>query len=325
MTNLQNDLTRPIEIWVDAVDSTDILGAPEDFLVGYGAVCRAIARLLETGDAAYAPSLFTALAACEFVMAEHPSWTKKVGLPPLQPLSGDWLELLDDGSAELRLAASLSSLHPAGLASDGERIRPLRTHLEPIDYRDEAASVRWDFKATDEVVWDKEPDVDGLNAIFARRLKLWDGLPADFGRGAITARLADIDAFLRGETDEAKLSRLCFSLSLVDTWRLSDDPFEDEADETDVDPAYALLRLTYAGRPLGPEVPLNRDIHLLADRGDLDTAREFAGAHLRKHGYTIGRDDFTNELDARRVAAALLFPLSLEDRTRLAQSVDLSA
>lgn len=325
MTSLQTDLTRPVETWVDAVDSTDILGAPEDFLVGYGAVCRSIARLLESDDVGWAPSLFTALAACEFVMAEHPTWTQKAGLPPIQPLSPGWLRLLDDGSAEFRLAASLSSLTPIGLATDNERIRPFRTHLEPVDYRADAALLTWDFKARDEVVWDKEPDVDGLNAIFARRIKLWDGAPADFGHAAISARLGDVAAFLRGETDEAKLSRLCFSLSLLDAWQHNDDLLDDTAKaETAIDPAFALLRICYAGRPLGPEVPLNRDIHLLASRGDLDTAVEFAGAHLRKHGHTVGRDDFATDLDARRLAAALLFPLATDTHSLLANAVELS-
>lgn len=325
MTTLDTDLTRPIEIWIDAVDSADILGAPEDFLVGYGAVCRSISRLLETGNLVHAPRLFTALAACEFVMAEHPRWIEEIGLPPLAPLSAAWLRLLDDGSAEFRLAASLSSLRPIGLASKDARLRPLRTHLEPVDYNTDTASIAWDFKAAKEVVWDKETDVDGLNAIFARRLKLWDGAPSDFGLGAITARLEDIAAFLRGEAEEAKLARLCFSLSLVDSWRLSDDLFGAPLQAApSLEPAYALLRLCYAGSALGPEIPLNRDIHLLANRGDLATALEFAGAHLRKYGHTVGHDDFSTHLDSRRLAAALLFPISLESRKVLAEAVDLS-
>lgn len=327
---MRRDLTAPVETWVDAVDSTDILNAPEDFLVGYGAVGRSIAVLLETGDPAYAPSLATALAACEFVMAEHPTWTKKAGLPPIQPLPTDWLALLDDGSPEFRLAASLSALRPIGYTGEQARVRPLRTHLEPITYRYEPdgnqTSVDWDFKASKEVLWDKESDVDGLNAIFARRLKLWEQPPADFGRSPIEASLADITAFLEGRTDEAKLSRLCFELSLVDLWTLTDNPWpEATADAAEIDPTYALAKLCYTGRPLGPELPLNRDIHLLTNRGDIDTAVEFAGAHMRKHGYAVGRAEISTDLDSRRIAAALLFPISDATREGLAHSISLSS
>ncbi len=311
MTAARDDLVTPIIAWIDAVDATDILNAPEDFLASYGAVCRSIARLLETGDAAHAPSLLTALAACEFVLAEAPSFTGKAGLPPLQPLPAAWLGLVDDGSAEFRLAAALNALRPAGLDADsGEpaRIRPFRSHLEPIDYHfrpDEVGlgttSVAWDFTAHGEVAWDRESDVDGLNAIFTRRLKLFADDPGGFLADPIRARAADINAFLEGQTDEALLSRYAFELALIDLWRLDHDPFGGADDEAAADPAWALARRCYTGA-----VPLNRDIHLLAARGDLDTALQFARAHLRKHGQEVPDAEVASDVDARRLAAALL-------------------
>jgi CRISPR-associated protein Csx17 len=327
MTDSKADLIAPVVSWVEAVDDAGILKAPQDFLMAYGAVHRSIARLLETGKPDHAPSLLTALAACEFIMAECSDFIDEFGLPSIQPLPADWLSLVDDGSAEFRLAASLSALRPVGLGGDDVRVRPFRTHLEPVAYRFdpkrdglEATSVSWDFKARKEVIWDKERAVDGLNAIFASRLKMWDGPDAEFDQSAVNARLSDIDRFLRGETDEPKLSRLCFELSLIDAWRLSRDPFaaDDSADvDVDVDPAFALAKLCYSG----PDTSLNRDIHLLANRGDLDTALEFGGAHLRKHGTDAKRDEIDSDLDARRLAAALLFPIGDAQRDALAQAV----
>lgn len=311
-------LVRPITEWVDAVDATDITRAPEDFLVGYGAVVRSIGRLLETGDAGHAPALLTALAACEFVLAENPRFTEKAGLPPLQPLDARWLALVDDGSAEFRLAASLNALAPVGCAEDAadtHRVRPVRAHLEPIAYRfDPAASdlqathVDWDFGAKGEVVWDKEPDVDGLNAIFARRLRLWDAGPEGFVDSRIPARGADVDAFLRGQTDEAALSRFAFELSLIDLWRLDHDPLAAggaaDAGRASIDPAWQLMRRCYSG-----DVPLNRDIHLLASRGDVQTALEFAAAHLRKHGRQAPDQPPETDIAGPRLAAAMIFDL----------------
>jgi CRISPR-associated protein Csx17 len=346
MTEPNHALIAPIEKWIKAVDGADILKAPQDFLVGYGAVHRSLGKLLETADPQRAPNLLTALAACEFIMAEHPDFTHEAGLPPIQPLSADWLAVVDDGSPEFRLAASLSALRPLGLsASDddatNERIRPLRSHLEPIDYQVEPSSLGWNFKASKDVVWDREKDVDGLNAIFSRRLESWDGSSSEFAHGAISARLSDIGAFMRGETDEAKLSRLCFELSLVEAWRLDRDPLatnaaaEIGAAEIGVDPAYALAKLCYSkpcySKPCyskpsysGGDIPLNRDIHLLANRGDLDTALEFGSAHLRKHasGIDPNHDAISSDLDARRIAAALLFPLADSQLDILAATLD---
>jgi CRISPR-associated protein Csx17 len=331
MTDLTDELVGPIDAWMAQVDAADILDAPQDFLMAYGAVIRSVERLLAAEEPGDALSLLTALSACEFVMAEEPGWTQKVGLSPLQPLAPEWLLLLDDGSPEFRLAAAIGALRPLGASSaDASRVRPFRCHLEPIAYRWEgdSTSVEWDWRATDDVVWDKEQDVDGLNAIASRRIKRWDGPATDFARGPIPARLADVDAFLRGRTEEAKLSRLCFSLSLIEAWRLSEDPFEDKSVEVEqLDPAFALARLAYAGRPLGPEggpqIPLNRDIHLLADRGDADSTVEFARAHLRKFGYDAERDVEATDVDIRRLAAALCVPVSADALQALADHVGL--
>ncbi|MFW6058519.1 MAG: hypothetical protein ACOC9W_06655 [Persicimonas sp.] len=329
MTDLSEELIAPIVTWADAVDQIDIVSAPDDFLASYGAAYRSIAKLMETGDRGHARSLLTALATCKFVMAEHPAWTEKVGLPPLQPLAPEWLVVVDDGSAEFRLAAALTSLRPIGFEDqDSTLIGPFRAHLEMIDYRWErevaeagATTVSWNFDRSANVDWDKEKDVDGLNTIFTRRLKRWTASPRDFVEGAVHAPLADIAAFLEAQTDEAKLSRLCFTLSLVESWRAGEDPLgaaEEEAG-TDIDAAFAVARLCYAGLATedGDALPLNRDIHLLAARGDLESTVEFARAHLRKHGLELSPDEPQSELDPRRLAAALLLPLSSDALARL--------
>lgn len=331
MTDLRGELFGPIEAWMAQVDAVDILDAPQDFLMGYGAVIRSVDRLNASQEPGDARSLLTALSACEFVMAEDPAWTQQVGLEPLQPLAPEWLILLDDGSPEFRLAAAIDALQPIGAATaDEARVRPLRCRLEPIAYRweGESTSTEWHWRAADEVVWDKEQDVDGLNAIASRRIKQWDATPAEFARSPITAGLADIDAFLCDRTDEAKLSRLCFSLSLIEGWRLSEDPFEAaSATPVELDPVYALARLAYAGRPLGadggPQLPLNRDVHLLAERGDAESTVEFARAHLRKYGYETELDVEPGDIDIRRIAAALLIPVPPPSLQTLAERVGL--
>lgn len=328
MTDLSEELIAPIVTWADAVDEIDIVSAPDDFLASYGAAYRSIDKLLETGDRAHARSLLTALATCEFVMAEHPDWTEEAGLPPLQPLAPEWLVVVDDGSAEFRLAAALTALRPIGFEDeDSTLIGPFRAHLEMIDYRWEregaeagATTVSWNFDRSAGVDWDKEKDVDGLNAIFTRRLKRWTASAGDFVRGAVSAPPADVTAFLEAQTDEAKLSRLCFTLSLIESWRAGEDPLdaarEASTDETiqEFDPAFAVARLCYAGLTTedGEQLPLNRDIHLLAARGDLESTVEFARAHLRKHGFELAPDEPQSDVDARRIAAGLLFPLSTE-------------
>ena len=255
---------------------------------------------------------------------------------PHQPLPPAWLKLLDDGSPEFRLAAAANGLRPIGYdATDSPVVQPFRAHLEPIEYRwDQTAStsantsVSWKPNATGQVLWDKEPDVDGLSAIVAERLKKWQSAPQRILRGSIAAPLGYVESFVADDTDEAKLSRLCFSLSVLDVWRLSEDPLGRPPElRAAPDPVLALMYLSFSGRPLGEQgltLPLNRDIFLLAKRGDVESTVEFARAHLRKHGYRVGRDTFETNLGVERMAPVTSFPLAESDRTMLARRIRLT-
>ena len=328
-------LVKPIEAWLRQFDELELRAAPEDFLVGLGSIRRAFVDFYEEGAAAAPLQLLTTLAACEFTLAEEGQWVRERDIEPLQPLSPHWLPLVASRTPEMRLAIALNSLHP--VETDGD-IVTLRSHMESIrtEYVEAFANdstfddeigysrrtkVSWRTSYSDDRVWDKQDDVDGLMEVIRRRLHS-DFAPFEHvGRGQIPATLSDIRDFIDGSTHEDAFSRLAFVLSMIDM-AVVEVAFEiDESDSAAIDPDFALLKLALS-RPGSPEdatpLPVNRDIHLLALRGDRESTRSFARSHLRKHGFEVRDDLPESDADFARIVAACAFPISETSRARIA-------
>lgn len=274
----------------------------------------AIVDLCRRGGPDRVQAVLVALGGCERAMARSIRWSSdpKNNLSPVPPLSPRWLEQADDGSAELRLAAALASV----VASDRGQHLPLRRHLEAVSTRQlpERLLVEWATKNDRDVVFTDGELVASLNAILARRLILckgWSGGEGYADQAVQSAQLADVDAFIEGRTDDARISELLWAAILIDWARCSQPVFASRQDGSAPSALYGLLKLCFS-RASGSDhqIPVVPRIHRLAARGDGGEATRAASRRLLASGYTPAVDLVHQTGDpARRAAASILFPI----------------
>ena len=254
--------------------------------------------------------VFIALGQCQATAVRSLKWAKE-NYPPLQGLRKTWLQ---HGwqRTEFRLAASLASIN----GKFGKEWLTLRCHLEAVDSKPFGYS--WADNPTNHVQWSAAPLPAVLNDILARRLILTEDTEK---RSEVWASLADIKAFIEGETDDALLSDLLWSMSLIN-WR-EKGSLPPQQHERVVPPTfYALLKLCFPpvqqSQPVDiRQVPAVPAIHRHAANGNGTEAAAKALRRLRASGYRPLLRQLPVQGDhARRTAAALLFPIShhtLED------------
>lgn len=260
--------------------------------------------------------VFIALGQCQATAARSLKWAKESFLQPLSGLRKDWLkDNWNDGKhgTDFRLAASLASVN----GKFGKDWLPLRCHLEQVDSfvgkGSGSLAYRWGDVTTNNVQWSQASLPTVLNDVFARRLILNETPPRT--RSEVWASLADIKAFVEGKTDDALLSDLLWSMSLIN-WR--DDAKLPERDHERVVPPtfYSLLKGCFPPvlekLPEGIlKVPVVPAIHKQAAQGNGNQAAELAVRRLRGSGYhPLLRQMSVQGEHARRSASALLFPIS---------------
>lgn len=260
-----------------------------------------------------------ALGQCQAAAAHSYTWASKpeTYLPPLQGLSKAWLTpslwAHPRTGAEFRLAASLASIN----GRFSRHWLPFRSHLEPVEITYQKTRdiihTRWAGTPGNDIQWSQAPLPTVLSHIFARRLLKAPDPGKHFGH---PASLADIKAFIEGQTDDTLLAGLLWSLSLIN-WRENTPlPSATPQRQPAAPTFYALLKLCYPPprEPLPdgilavPSVPA---LHRLAATGQGTPAAEQALRRLRASGYRplIKTLPIQGET-ARRTAAALLFPIT---------------
>lgn len=272
---------------------------------------EAIMGVCRHDTAAHWQEVLAALGAAEAAMVRAPKTTAGANLAPLPPLSPGWLRACDDDSPEFRLAVSLASVKDEALGA-------LRANMVPLEPK--APWPKFDTVKMDQpaVVWGEADLCTNLIAVLerrcldARRLGL-SGLPL---AGSRSARLDDVSAFIYDELNEAKLEALLWGLNAV---RIpSHDFFGDRRPRLPA--AYGLLKLVHLPHPLqiSPEavpvaIPQEPEIVRLAAAGRMAEATRLAAQRLRGSGLkpAVGGLHETPQT-ARRLAAALLFPVSEE-------------
>ena len=278
-----------------------------------------ILDLCKQNSAARLQTVLIALGRAEQAVGRSLRWTKETAfLRPLQGLSLRWLLEADTGSREFRLAAALASL----TGNFGEDWLALRCHLEPVE-TPRRGQFAWAENASNDVQWSNAPLPDVLNAIFARRLMRAEqagtvGLP-EIAR--CYASVADIAAFIEGETDDALLADLLWGFSLLD-WSVDMEPTPGPT--ACAPPAlYALLKLCFLPqRPNEETIPVVPAIHHRAAAGDGITASQLAARRLRASGFPPALREIPLRGEVvQRTAAAMLFPLAPRDSTTLRQAV----
>ncbi|MBI3796506.1 MAG: type I-U CRISPR-associated protein Csx17, partial [Deltaproteobacteria bacterium] len=321
------DLLQEVHRWKDNLRlacSRD--AAPPRFSAALRRIDSAIFDFCRYGGNLRMAEILCALGNAERELAVGGRFREEYRLNPVPPFSSAWISACDDGSAEFRLALALASI---GGDHNGQ-VGDLRTNLEPVERK----GFRWIWTEKNRaVVWSSADLCRNLTAILARRLidasrAGLDQLPLA-GRFAVS--LNDVSRFLAQETDDHRLEELLWGLLLIgDTknWR-------DQMEQLTKPPqrplllpsAYSLLKLLFLPRklswPTGTEGVIVKSEPEILGRlraGDVNGACQIAARRLRASGFipmpgpmSGGRRreiKFDPHVDATRLAAALLFPVS---------------
>lgn len=249
-------------------------------------------------------------------------------LRPLPRLSERWVIAADDGTPAFRIAKAL-----AGLGGVGDQPLPLRAQLFPVQRRFDQWLTPDDGEKNRICDGIQGQLIDALPKFLQRRLWLAERLampdkPLDSAAGAT---LADIVAFLRDDSMDARISNLLPALALCDIPQDIDRSAGDGA----VPAAFALMRLALTsertlrslevlteGKCL--PVPIGMLAQLTAGNHD-NRAVTSAWRRLRASGlsplFTFGALPTLVGVSPKRAAAALLIPLRFGATAALARAV----
>jgi CRISPR-associated protein Csx17 len=266
--------------------------------------------------------LVCALGEAEEGMVRRPKATAASHLLPLPRLSPSWLDTIDDGATETRLAVAISSGR-APRRPGAKDLGPIRANCAPL------APSLTAFRATSEslardpdVVWTGRDLILDLGACVLRRAirakeSGYRAFPLD---GARPAMLDDVAAFLEGLVDEALVAQLARGLMSVDftehsgrgtaarfgplpgvlacyaVFRTVFSPWETEGARAAPDPT--ALRLLLGGR--------------VNDALRVATSRMIAMGLRPKIRVAAG-----DAMTAQRLAAALAIPITKQDHRAL--------
>ncbi len=259
---------------------------------------------------------------------------------PLQRLSSKWLQVTFDQSMDYLIALSL-----AGIYDHSQKIQPIRSNIEPV-----TLNGRWSWQeAGPHVVWKNSSLSENMAAVLVRRMMDGakagcDGLPLEAKR---FVTLDAITHFIRGNIDDDRIEELLWGLILIDHRQVKFDLKNYKPIEI-IPREYALLKLLFLPNKLtfkiengykkwfsassdeeGLTIRSEPRILPLLRTGRTSEACQIAYQRLRSSGFnplpgpkTSGKsrekewepDPF---VDPRRLAAALLLPISDKDINQL--------
>lgn len=243
-------------------------------------------------------------------------------------LSSRWIEAANDNSIEFRLAVSLAGIH------DPTRvIGPMGCHVLPLKF--DKYSSAWETRPTLDCTWSSGPLATNLAMVLKRRLidAVRHNSPQLPLVATNTASLSDVLAFLDGTTDDARLDRLLHGMLAIrqERYQLPHQP----SDYSAAPFALALIRPLFAPSAISlhghvlPSAPQQDTLAALMGH-HLPRALEMASRRIRNSGLTplgssrTGRHAPLSDasgVDAVRLAASCLFPLSVQDLVGLLRRV----
>lgn len=306
------------------------------------AMFRFANRSEQGNDGRYLLDVLVALGNAERTLSRGLRFAEDKYLRPLQGLSSQWIEQANDGSPEFRLAAAV-----AGIRGQRGGVGPFRAFQEEVEVTN---FVTWSPGSTS-AVWSNCSLEANLAAVFRRRQL--ESFRVGQDRVPLLppprpGRLADVVAFLRGETDDDKLASLLWALPALNwsdvefnlpetnsytevalpfefgVMRLLVEPlrlvasgakwtFGETGDATQPDPR--VFDLLAIGRHNSVSASLDRATRRLKSGG-----RPIIGHRNRQQaGKPIG--GLLSSIAPERLLAAMLFPLANRDLERIANHV----
>ncbi len=332
----QVNLLSEIDGWLDSfrrAASSDL--APSRAQRALRRLESAILDLCQQKGPTRLQAVLMALGEAEAVLALSAKWRAEAYQRPVPLLSSKWLTDCDDGTSEFRLAASL-----AGMCSP--TVGDFRQHMEPVEVKGRltegrARWVEWteDSSAACNIVWNSGDLEDNLIGVLQRRVvqavrhgeRADDGTLVFPGESTLSASLGDVGGFLRGETDNERISALTRGLALLDWGRVRQEQVVAQLQRGSNDPlpdaTFSILKLCHTPRPIrGVHVRLEPTIARLIAGGRAADATKHASRRLIGSGLPSAiRVAACGAESARRIAAALVFPLAWEDVNKLADTV----
>jgi CRISPR-associated protein Csx17 len=272
---------------------------------------RTIMEYCQIGDAPRMGNVLIALGAAEAILAQSPQFRKKHFLKPIPLLSLGWVKAANDGSVEFCLAASLASVG-------------IRKNIEPV--RITGDWVSWlDVDTHPRVVWGYGSLTDNLIGVMSRRCmdaqrEQRKGLPL---AGQYTASLNDIYDFISGNVDERRLEQLLRGLMLINWCRVQESSQETDNHLHPLSGLYSILKLTHLPNPFGGiSIPYIPAIIARAAAGNAPEASRLAVQRLRGSGLIPAVEVISEPGNvSRRIAGAILFPISKQQEVYLAERV----
>jgi CRISPR-associated protein Csx17 len=257
---------------------------------------------------------------------------KPPALPrPLSGLAIDWIPACDDGSVEVRLAASLASI------SGTRAVGPLRANLSPVDPR---MPWKWAQNSRGQRNWEGNSLSWRLMSALGQRTmdhQRGESVAPPF-YGAIRLNPGDIAAYIDGDVDETLLEDLLFGFTLLD-WKRPDPTAALHAinsrwarpvNERPIPWSWAQLKMLFLpSGPVGPDgnsvrMPPEPSVLPLLRAGRIEEACNVAQRRLFAAGLSPLRAAFPDSTDGARLGASLLFPVQTtsELTKRALSSVD---
>lgn len=250
---------------------------------------------------------------------------------PAPQLSAAWAIKAADGSAEFSIAAALAGLRMRN--EKGHFVLEARRHLAVVSDSLNGKGDRAWAPESRLVTWSAGPIQTNLAALLHRRhleAKAL-GLEAEVLASRTGATCADVEAFLRGDTDDRRISELLGGLACVN---LEDLPPPRNTDRIALPPAFVLLKVLFTPESLLHRIgwlPQDKRFHLPAEiparlaTNQPEPALRIAWARLRALGVDLpGRNPpRVIGVDGPRWLAALCVPLTFAETARLLRQLDL--
>jgi CRISPR-associated protein Csx17 len=248
------DLLREIDRWLDdfrwkCARGRDKEEAPRRILSTLNGIDSAIFEFCKYGGSWLFQDIVIALGRAERELTVTQGKFKRKTVEPIPSLSPAWMSAADNGSPEFRVARALVGIHHApDAAGDQPKIGPLRTNVEPVDWKKRCRAWAEKDRA---VVWNAGDLSTNLANVLERRMM--DGQRTGCERLPLASRFAVplhmVKAFLDGELDDRRISDLLWGLMLVED-RGHRSQVRQETGDGLVPRAYALLKLLFLSRPL---------------------------------------------------------------------------
>ena len=327
----QTDLLGEIDGWLSRFRSkASNENAPASVKRALQQLETSIFELCQHEGPFWVQQVLIALGRCQQAMGRSLKWTKDSFLPPIPPLSPQWLQQANDkDSVELRLAASLASsaiLYPAGEGrTHSFRFRQMMDPVQ-ISFKENQLHVWWREDLDRDLTWHDGNLITMLNSTFQRQLlKLTQHSSSHYRCWSnITAFSSDIASFIEGQVDEGLLADLLWGCLLLNWPQLETSPFPPPTNtEFSLNAFYTMLKLCYPGtQPFEIKIPINSTIHRQASIGNVERAARLATTRLRGSGLAPLLRSLTQGREKTlRTAAALLFPLQKRELEYMAQFI----